>query len=299
MSDRPEVADLVRRVSGGLLLGAVLHGLWDFGILSAGVVGDAYRLVPIFTLVGAGLVLALLLGRRRIEPREAVAATPTGGTGECIQRSACTGRGGLAGDAPGPGAHLLPASRASRSRRVHGPDLTSTTMEPVDHLLELARRATGDDTLVAAGDFLPKGTTWKSGGFGGQTIGRGMGSVATPALAGSQPSPDDLATVGLVTGERRTLAEQLGNPVIVVAVSPERVYLLTTEGALHGARRAEELHHVVTLDRRDLKVVTKHRLSVRTLVVTERSTDRTFALEGKRLGRHGVASVLSALGEAP
>ena len=172
-------------------------------------------------------------------------------------------------------------------------------MEPVDHLLELARRATGDDTLVAAGDFLPKGTTWKSGGFGGQTIGRGMGSIATPALAGSQPSPDDLATVGLVTGERRTLAEQLGNPVIVVAVSPERVYLLTTEGALHGARRAEELHHVVTLDRRDLKVVTKHRLSVRTLVVTERSTDRTFALEGKRLGRHGVASVLSALGEAP
>ncbi len=112
--------DLVRLVSGGLLLGAVLHGLWDFGILSAGVVGDAYRWVPIFTLVGAGLVLALLLGRRRIEPREAVAATPTGATGECIQRSACTGRGGLAGDAPGPGAHLLPASRASRSRRVHG-----------------------------------------------------------------------------------------------------------------------------------------------------------------------------------
>ncbi len=172
-------------------------------------------------------------------------------------------------------------------------------MEPVDHLLELARRATGDDTLVAAGDFLPKGTTWKSGGFGGQTIGRGMGSVATPALAGSQPSPDDLATVGLVTRGAPHPRGAARQPRHCRRGLAERVYLLTTEGALHGARRAEELHRVVTLDRRDLKVVTKHRLSVRTLVVTERSTDRMFALEGKRLGRHGVASVLSALGEAP
>ncbi|MGL6277945.1 MAG: hypothetical protein ACRC50_00115, partial [Gaiella sp.] len=93
-------------------------------------------------------------------------------------------------------------------------------MDPTDRLLELARQATQDDSVVAAGDFLPKGTTWKSGGFGGQTIGRGIGSVATPALAGSGPSPEDLRTVGLVTDDYRTLAEKIGNPVIVAAVSP-------------------------------------------------------------------------------
>lgn len=168
-------------------------------------------------------------------------------------------------------------------------------MDPADRLVDLARQATGDAGVFAAGDFLPKGTTWKSGGFGGQTIGRGMGSVATPALAGSEPSPDDLKTVGLVTDEYRTLAEKIGNPVIVAAVSPGKLHLLTTEGALHGAKRTEGLRLVVTLDRSELEVVSKQRVSVRTLVVTERSTGRTFALEGKRLGRHGVSAVLDAL----
>jgi membrane protease YdiL (CAAX protease family) len=61
---------LVRRVSGGLLLAVVVHGFWDFSILSAGVVGgETYRLVPVFILVEVGLALLLVLvGRRRIEP---------------------------------------------------------------------------------------------------------------------------------------------------------------------------------------------------------------------------------------
>jgi membrane protease YdiL (CAAX protease family) len=63
---------LVRRVSGGLVLAAVVHGLTDFGILSAGVVDDeVYGLAPMFLLVELGLLLVILVRRRHIEPRAA------------------------------------------------------------------------------------------------------------------------------------------------------------------------------------------------------------------------------------
>jgi len=63
---------LVRRVSGGLLLPAVLHGLWNFGILSAGVVeGEIYDLVPMFLLTELVLLVVVLVGIRKIEPAPA------------------------------------------------------------------------------------------------------------------------------------------------------------------------------------------------------------------------------------
>lgn len=61
---------LVRRVSGGLLLAAIVHGLWDFGVLSAGVVEDeVYGAVPVVLIVEIVLLLLLLALHRRIEPR--------------------------------------------------------------------------------------------------------------------------------------------------------------------------------------------------------------------------------------
>jgi hypothetical protein len=51
-----------------------VHGLTDFGILSAGVVRDkVYSLAPTFLLVEITLLIVVLIGRRHIEPREATA----------------------------------------------------------------------------------------------------------------------------------------------------------------------------------------------------------------------------------
>ena len=61
---------LVRHVSGGLLLAAIVHGLWDFGVLSAGVVkGEVYGAVPAILVVEIVLLLVLLAFHRRIEPQ--------------------------------------------------------------------------------------------------------------------------------------------------------------------------------------------------------------------------------------
>ncbi|GAB3569556.1 hypothetical protein GCM10027445_21590 [Amycolatopsis endophytica] len=60
---------LVRRRSGGLLLPAVLHGLWDFALITGSIVpGESYP--GSFVVVVALIVLAIVVFRRRhrIEP---------------------------------------------------------------------------------------------------------------------------------------------------------------------------------------------------------------------------------------
>jgi hypothetical protein len=158
-------------------------------------------------------------------------------------------------------------------------------------LVDLARAATGDSTITSAGDFLPKGTTLRTGGFGGQTIGRGMSMAIAPQL---NPGGEEAAALVGLVGDRRLLADQLANPVIIVAASPTQFHLLITEGAMHGPTRTEQLQLAVTLDRSDTTVKTGQRASVRILELSERSTGRRFALEGKRLGKHTNRPLITA-----
>jgi hypothetical protein len=60
---------LVRRRGGGLFLPAVLHGLWDFSLISSSVVPGRGHVGPVFNIVSLVAVLVILLIRRRhIEP---------------------------------------------------------------------------------------------------------------------------------------------------------------------------------------------------------------------------------------
>lgn len=72
---------IVRRVSGGLALAAIVHGLWDFGLISGTVIEDHFYVVTgVFILTDIALVLILLLRRRSIEPSRQVAPVAALGT---------------------------------------------------------------------------------------------------------------------------------------------------------------------------------------------------------------------------
>ena len=66
---------LIRRRSGGIWLPMLVHGLWDFSLVSAGVVpGKSYPLVIVAILTMIGLVVLLLVRRHHIEPVDRPAA---------------------------------------------------------------------------------------------------------------------------------------------------------------------------------------------------------------------------------
>lgn len=63
---------LIRRSSGGLVVPAVVHGLWDFGLISSSVVaGESYAGAGLFILADIVLLVIVLLCRRQVEPEPA------------------------------------------------------------------------------------------------------------------------------------------------------------------------------------------------------------------------------------
>ncbi|QNG38581.1 CPBP family intramembrane metalloprotease [Geodermatophilaceae bacterium NBWT11] len=69
---------LVRRRSGGLLLPALVHGLWDFSLISGSVVPDrVHPGVAVNVLVIVVLAVLLVVRRHRIEPRPAPVPVPS------------------------------------------------------------------------------------------------------------------------------------------------------------------------------------------------------------------------------
>ena len=59
---------LIRRSSGGLLVPAVVHGLWDFGLISSSVVaGRSYVGSGLFILADIVLLIIVLVRRHQIE----------------------------------------------------------------------------------------------------------------------------------------------------------------------------------------------------------------------------------------
>jgi hypothetical protein len=159
-------------------------------------------------------------------------------------------------------------------------------MDLKQKLIDLAREATGDETITVAGDFQPKGLTWK------RAAGAVAGSVAGDAVGG-----DVGQSIGAMAGYTAgTYAGSSGElpPVVVVAASPTKLYLMTSTNA-KGIILAKHLVLIDTLDRENLSVELRQKTSVRTAVITDASTGHEYKLEGKRILFHHMNDMLDAL----
>jgi hypothetical protein len=153
-------------------------------------------------------------------------------------------------------------------------------------LIDLSREATGDPTITVAGDFQPKGMTWKV------VAGAAAGSVLGEA-AGGDIGQTAGAAGGMVAGRYAATSGELP-PVIVLAASPSKLYLMTSNNA-KGIILAKHLLLIDTLDRENLSVEMHQKATVRTAVITDSSTGHEYKVEGKRILFHHMNAMLDAL----
>ena len=159
-------------------------------------------------------------------------------------------------------------------------------MDLKQKLIDLAREATGDNEIVVAGDFQPKGMTWKV------AAGAGAGAVLGDAVGGDMAQAAGTA-VGTGVGYYAATSGELP-PVIVLAASPTKLYLMTSNNA-KGIILAKHLILIDTLDRESLSVELHQKATTRTAVITDSSTGHEYKVEGKRILFHHMNAMLDAL----
>lgn len=159
-------------------------------------------------------------------------------------------------------------------------------MDLKQKLIDLARESTGDNNITVAGDFQPKGMTWKV------AAGAAAGSVLGDAVGGNVGQ--SIGTVaGYTAGSYSATSGELPR-VIVLAASPTRLYLMTSNNA-KGIILAKHLVLVDTLDRENLTVELHQRVTTRTAVITDSSSGHEYKIEGKRILFHHMNDMLDAL----
>lgn len=159
-------------------------------------------------------------------------------------------------------------------------------MDLKQKLIDLSREATGDDSITVAGDFQPKGMTWKvvAGAAAGSALGDAVGGDVGQSIG---------AMAGYTAGSYAATSGELP-PVIIVAASPAKLYLMTSNNA-KGIILAKHLVLIDTLDRSNLSVELHQKATVRTAVITDSSSGHEYKIEGKRILFHHMNDMLDAL----
>jgi hypothetical protein len=159
-------------------------------------------------------------------------------------------------------------------------------MDLKQKLIDLSREATGDDSIAVAGDFQPKGMTWKvvAGAAAGSVLGDAVGGDVGQSVG---------TMAGYTAGSYAATSGELP-PVIIVAASPTKLYLMTSNNA-KGIILAKHLLLIDTLDRDNLTVEMHQRATTRTAIITDASTGHEFKIEGKRILFHHMNDMLDAL----
>jgi hypothetical protein len=161
-------------------------------------------------------------------------------------------------------------------------------MDLKQKMIDMAREATGDQEITVAGDFQPKGLTWK------RAAAAGAGSVLGDAIGGGDNWASTAgATGGYMVGSMAGTSGELP-PVIVIAASPSKLYLFTSNNG-KGMMLAKSLLLIDTLHRSHLTFELKQRVTTRTIVITDESTGHEYAMEGARLGFHHMNDLLDLL----
>lgn len=138
----------------------------------------------------------------------------------------------------------------------------------------------GDQDVVAAGIFQPRGTT---GGMAG-TTGAGF---ATDSLAG------EVAGAAAGIGAGRAMAHVDGVPRwTMLAVTPSTLHALAC--GQHGVGWQPE-SVFATFDRSAIRATVHGRVNVRTLTIEDPATGRTYEWEGNRIGPAHAKAVIEAL----
>jgi hypothetical protein len=162
-------------------------------------------------------------------------------------------------------------------------------MDLKQKMVDMAREATGDDTILVAGDFQPKGMVWK------QAAGAAAGSLIGGAATGGDSWGRAAGTAGGVAVG--SLAAGKGKPpVIVLAATPTKLYVLATSMG-QGLLLAKHLEVLNVMDRANLSVTIKQRVTTRTAVIEDESNGGKIELEGLKLGFHHMNDLLNLLDE--
>ena len=143
----------------------------------------------------------------------------------------------------------------------------------------------GDDALLAAGVFQPRGT--QAGMTGGAAVGGGLAQGVAGLAA---------TAAGIAIGQRAGNAAAHSQQVprwTVLAVSPSRIYAFTGQGEGLAIRPVKLF---AALDRARITTRVHQRIGVQVLELIDEDTGDTLELETARLGRWHGTDVLKQLG---
>ena len=162
-------------------------------------------------------------------------------------------------------------------------------MASVDKLVRMAKEATGDDEILVAGDFEPKGMMWK------QMAGAAAGSMAGGAVSGGNSWAQAAgAAGGIAAGSLAAGASTHLPPVVILAATPTKLYVLATPVG-RGHLFARNLETLMALDRDNVTVTLKKRMATRTAVIEDESTGEKIQLEGVKFGFHHMNDLLNEI----
>jgi hypothetical protein len=128
--------------------------------------------------------------------------------------------------------------------------------------------------------------TWKV------AAGAGAGAVLGDAVGGDLVQHAGTA-IGTGVGYYAATSGELP-PVIVLAASPKKLYLMTSNNA-KGIILARHLILTDALERENLQVEMHQLVTTRTAVITDTSTGHEYKIEGKRILFHHMNDMLDAL----